>query len=205
MIIVPYLENPRDGVFCYNKNMSLYTGKGDDGTTKTFGCDQRISKSSNIAEALGAMDEINSFLGLLKVKTKGLEKFIILGKTYDAIIHEVQKNLFIIQAELAGADKTLEEYKLHECESYINEAEKILPPITTFFISGGTEITALCDISRTVVRRAERRVVAVHDENIKMVGKFSLAYMNRLSSLFYVMARLANHYSGVAEEAPDYK
>lgn len=185
--------------------MSLYTGKGDNGTTKTFGCDQRISKSSSIAEALGAMDEINSFLGLLKVKSKGLDGFIILGKTYDVITHEIQKNLFIIQAELAGADKTLEEHKLRECEAYINEAEKILPPITTFFISGGTEIAALSDISRTMARRAERRVVHVHDDGVRVLGEWTLAYMNRLSSLLYAMARLANHYGGVSEEAPDYR
>ncbi len=185
--------------------MALFTGKGDDGTTKTFGCDQRISKSSAIAEALGAMDEINSFLGLLKVKTKGLENFSVLGKTYDVIVHEVQQNLFIIQAELAGADKTIEEYKLRECEDYINESEKILPPITSFFISGGTEIAALSDISRTMIRRAERRVVQVHDEGIRSLGLWTLAYMNRLSSLLYCLARLANHFSGLNEEAPSYK
>lgn len=185
--------------------MSLYTGKGDNGTTKTFGCDQRISKSSAIAEALGSMDEINSFLGLLKVKTAGFKDFIILEKTYEVITHEIQQNLFIIQAELAGADKTIEESKLRECEAYINEAEKILPPIKTFFISGGTEIAALSDISRTMARRAERRVVQVHDEGVRVLGEWTLAYMNRLSSLLYVMARLANHYAGLTEEAPDYK
>lgn len=185
--------------------MTLYTGKGDNGTTKTFGCDQRISKSSNIAEALGALDEINSFLGLLKIKSKGLEDFSILEKSYEFITHQIQENLFIIQAEIAGAEKTISEDKLRECESYINEAEKILPPIKSFFISGGTEIAALSDISRTIARRAERRVVQVHDEGIKPVGEWTLAYINRLSSLLYVMARLANHFSGLNEEAPSYR
>src|SRR3989338_11289824 len=82
----------------------LYTKKGDDGTTKTFGCDQRISKSSNIAEALGSLDEINSFLVLCKVQAVHLG--YKLGETSLAeIIHNIQKNLFIIQAELAGAPK----------------------------------------------------------------------------------------------------
>ena len=185
--------------------MSLYTGKGDNGTTKTFGCDQRISKSSIIAEALGSLDEINSFLGLIKVKTQGLNKFSILDKTYEFIIHEIQENLFIIQAEVAGADKYLSEEKLRICEAYINEGEKLLPPITTFFISGGTEIAALSDIARTIARRAERRVVGVHEEGLVKLGDYTLAYMNRLSSLLYCLARLANHFSDLKEKSPNYK
>ena len=80
----------------------LYTRKGDSGTTKTFGCDQRISKSSIIAEALGSLDEINSFLGLCKVKSDDEQK---------KIIHNIQKNLFIVQAELAGSKCLLQKKK----------------------------------------------------------------------------------------------
>ncbi len=198
--------------------MTLYTGKGDDGTTKTFGCDQRISKSSEVAEALGALDEINSFLGLIKVKAKSLRNdgsdisdskpvdISILGKGFDEIAEEVQQNLFIIQAEVAGSNMTISEEKLRECEGYVNEAEKLLPPIKTFFVSGGTELATLCDISRTIARRAERRVVAIVDNNQGVhVGEWTLAYLNRLSSLLYAMARLANHYMGILEDAPSYK
>jgi len=189
--------------------MTLYTGKGDDGTTKTFGCDQRISKSSEVAEALGALDEINSFLGLVKVKAEVLKKdsdVSILGKGFDEIIEEVQQNLFIIQAEVAGSNMTISEEKLRECEGYVNEAERLLPPIKTFFVSGGTELATLCDISRTIARRAERRIVAIVDNKQGVpVGEWTLAYLNRLSSLLYAMARLANHYMGISEDAPSYK
>jgi cob(I)alamin adenosyltransferase len=195
--------------------MALFTGKGDDGKTKTFGCDQRISKSSATAEALGAMDEANSFLGLVKVQSKEIEekvnlnggiKMMILERSFEKIIGDVQQNLFIIQAEVAGSKMTITEDKLKECELYINEAEKILPPIKTFFVSGGTEIAALCDFSRTLIRKAERRVVSIVDNDGQdSVGKVTLAYLNRLSSLLYVLARLSNHFCGIVEDAPSYK
>lgn len=172
----------------------LYTRKGDNGTTKIFGCDQRISKSSAIAEALGALDEINSFLGLCKVKSE--EK---------KMIQSVQQNLFIIQAELAGSKMSIEEGKVKELEAIIDGAEKELPPIKSFFISGGTELAALFDIARTIARRAERRVIGVSEEGKAPVGEFSKAYLNRLSSLLYALARLANHQSGIKEESPDYR
>lgn len=182
----------------------LYTGKGDNGTTKTFACDQQISKSSAIAEALGALDEINSFLGILKVKCENSSDVFAIGdKKFERIISDIQQNLFIIQAEVAGAEMKITEGKLRECEFFVNEAEKILPPIKTFFVSGGTELAALFDVARTVSRRAERRVVAVINDGI-LLGEWTTAYLNRLSSLLYVLARLSNHYSGVAENSPTY-
>jgi cob(I)alamin adenosyltransferase len=180
----------------------LYTRKGDKGTTKTYGCDQRISKSSATAEALGSMDGINSLLGIVKVKAKG-KKFK--KQKISEIVHNIQETLFIIQAEIAGFNKTLSENKVKEIEIIIDGIEKELPPIKTFFISGGTELGALFDYSRTVARRAERRAVAVHEENIVKIGKDSLAYLNRLSSLLYALARLSNQLSGINEVSPKYK
>lgn len=182
----------------------LYTRKGDKGQTGTFRCDQRISKSSAIAEALGSLDEINSFLGLIKVHYKATE-FTLLGKSFSAIVHEVQETLFIIQAELAGAEKHVLPERVVEIEVLVDATEKELPPIKTFFISGGTELAALCDISRTIARRAERRVVAVSEIELDTVGEQSLAYLNRLSSLLYALARLSNHKSGIKEPAPKYE
>src|SRR3990167_3703224 len=97
--------------------MSLYTGKGDDGTMKTFGCNQRISKSSAVAEALGALDEINSFLGLVKVKSK--EAGSLGEKSIESIIHDLQENLFSVQAEVAGAGKNISGEKVKEAEAWI--------------------------------------------------------------------------------------
>lgn len=188
----------------------LYTRKGDDGTTKLFsakggpasgwGCNQRISKSSPVAEALGALDEINSLLGLVKVKSPS---------DTAAIIGEAQQNLFTIQAELAGADKKLAQEKVTVVEQIIDRIEKELPPITSFFVSGGTELAAFTDFARTVARQAERRVVAciaIADAEAGgvVVSAPALAYLNRLSSLLYALARLANHQAKIVEEKPTY-
>ena len=182
----------------------LYTGRGDDGTTKTFGCDQRILKSSAVAEALGTLDEVNSFLGIVKVKCEFIdEAFFLQEKSFSSIVEEIQQNLFVIQAEIAGADKHINEEKIRQCELLIDIAEKELPPIKTFFISGGTEIAALFDVARTLTRRAERRVVASVAEGATL-GEWTLAYLNRLSSLLYALARLSNHKAGILENSPTY-
>ena len=182
-----------------------YTRKGDNGTTKTFGCDQRISKSSAIAEALGSLDEINSFLGLCKVKAEKEKLILSDGTTFSKMIHEVQKNLFIIQAEIAGSTMSITDEKVKEIEVIIDWIERELPPITTFFISGGSEIATLFDIARTIARRAERRVIGVADEGKINISAFTKAYLNRLSSLLYALARLTNYKFGIKEEGPDYK
>ena len=183
----------------------LYTRKGDKGTTKTFGCDQRISKSSIIAEALGSLDEINSFLGFCKIKAKKEKLSVSRDIAVDQTIHNIQKNLFIIQAELDGASMSIDEGRVKEMETVIDAIEKQLPPIKTFFISGGIELASIFDIARTISRRAERRVVEVFEEGKTPVNKFTLAYLNRLSSILYAFARLTNHRAGITEKSPDYK
>ena len=175
----------------------LYTRKGDDGTTSTFGCNQRLSKSSAIAEALGTLDEVNSFLGVIKTHKDAPSS---LAET----MNNVQHNLFIVQAEVAGSDKHITEEKVRELEAIINGIEKELPPIKNFFVSGGTELAALLDFSRTLARRAERRVVEVHEEKLRVIHKDTLAYLNRLSSLLYALARISNHKAGIAEQVPHY-
>lgn len=182
----------------------LYTRKGDKGMTTVFGCNQKISKSSAIAEALGALDETNSFLGLCKVHKKAVS-FKLSAYRFSEIIYQVQQNLFIIQAELAGAEKLMTENKIKEIEKLIDETEKELPPIKSFFVSGGTELSVLFDIARTIARRAERRVVEVSEEGKVKIGTNSLSYLNRLSSLLYALARLTNHKSGITEQIPDYQ
>jgi len=194
----------------------LYTRKGDKGDTGLFGCDQRMSKSSAIAEALGTLDECNSFLGVCKVEA---EKSDIRCPTIDGrrmsvrdIIDGVQQNLFIVQAHVAGSkDKTISKEKITHMEEAIDMAEKELPPIKTFFVSGGTTIAAHLDFARTLARRAERRVVAVSDETKSRspeksveIDETILMFLNRLSSLLYAMARLSNYKSGITEESPRY-
>ena len=190
----------------------LYTRKGDNGTTKTFGCDQkRISKASSVAEALGALDEINSFLGLVKVKS-AKSGYVHESEPFEKIVHNMQESLFIIQAEVAGFEKDFPVSKITEVETITDGIEKKLPPIKTFFISGGTELASLFDISRTMARRAERRVVQVNDEavaapdsGVKNIRSVTLSYLNRLSSLLYALARYSNHLAGIDEKPPEYK
>ncbi len=209
---------------------ALFTGKGDGGTTKVFDTEKgkRISKASPVAEALGSLDEVNSFLGLCKVKSA--ERGLYVGTvhpSFEYIVHELQEGLFTVQAEIAGADKRITPEKVEWAEDIINIIEKELPPITTFFISGGTpetlsdesdrgaaELAALFDFARTLARRAERRVVEVREpinplngkmkEEWRKVSEPSLAYLNRLSSVLYALARLSNHKSGIKESAPTY-
>lgn len=192
----------------------LYTRKGDKGDTGTFGCDQRMSKSSAVAEALGTLDEVNSFLGVCKVKEQ--EKMVqVGGESFEELLGNVQQTLFTVQAEIAGASKSVSEEKIQWVEGVIADIEAELPPIKTFFVSGGTELASSLDFARTLARRAERRVVGVAEEatssdNESPKGKVTvsahtLAFLNRLSSLLYAMARLANHRAGIVEEAPRYE
>ena len=178
--------------------MALFTGKGDGGTTTAFGCDQRrISKSSELPEALGALDELNAFLGFVKVRAEG-------GERIASALRDAQETLFIIQAEIAGADKKVGEGAVKNIEKIVNDIEKEIPPLKGFSIAGGTELSALLDVARTLARRAERRLIAAKDMQACTPSAETLAYMNRLSSLLFALARLANHFAGVAEETPKY-
>jgi len=186
----------------------LYTRTGDTGTTRIFGCDQRLSKTSAIAEALGALDEVNSHLGLCRavVREQGLR--VPAGKRVkrlDTLLREVQQVLFIVQAEIAGAPKRLGIAKVTVLERAIDTLEAAMPPLHSFSLAGGTCPSALLDVARTIARTAERRVVAVHEEGVRVVRPATLAYLNRLSSLLFALARYANHAALVSEEAPTYR
>lgn len=181
----------------------LYTRKGDKGKTGTFGCDQKISKSSAITEALGTLDEANSYLGICKASVKD-SKYKISGTKISEIINKIQNNLFIIQAQVAGADKKIADGEVGRLEKNIAEIEKELPPIKTFLIPGANEISAHFDFARTLARRAERRTVAVAEENIAKIEPETLAYLNRLSSFLYAFARFSASVSGHKETPPTY-
>lgn len=189
--------------------LMLYTGKGDAGTTKFFDTEKgkRVSKNSCNTEALGALDEVNSFLGLCKAKAVSEKKSVPgSGRTLFELLEEAQENLFIAQAEAAGAkDKFLGEEKTKRMEDSINAIEKTLPPITGFSIAGGTELSSLLDVARTLVRKTERTVVSLHESGEREIHESTRAYLNRLSSLLFAFARLANHWAGVKEKNPSYK
>ena len=120
------------------------------------------------------------------------------------MLRETQENLFSIQAEVAGADKRVGKDSVQKVEELVNAIEKEIPPLKGFSIAGGTELSALLDVARTVARRAERRLVAAAEAKACPLSEETMAYLNRLSSLLFALARLANHLAGVAEEVPRY-
>ena len=185
--------------------MALFTGKGDQGTTKLFDTQSgvRVSKASPIFETLGMLDELNTLVGWCKVACP--DDFDVQGRSAKERLHEVQDYLFTIQAEVAGAGKIVPPEAIEALSAVINEIEKEMPPIKTFLVPGGTELSARFDIVRAVSRRAERRLVNLHESGDRIISESSRAYANRLSSLFYALTRLTNHRAGISETPPQYK
>jgi ATP:cob(I)alamin adenosyltransferase len=190
------------------KKNILYTGFGDNGTTTLFDCKQgRISKSSILVEALGSVDELNAYLGIIKVYS-GIDKIIL--KTgnkkilYGDIIEEIQQNLFIIQAELGGSVIYVSKKELIKIENIINQIGKILPPITSFTISGGSILSSGLDFARTLARKTERRVISASDEGSRIISGATISYLNRLSSVLFAMSRYANYIHSIPESHPKY-
>ena len=185
--------------------MALFTGKGDDGSTKLFDSEpgKRASKASPIFECLGMLDELNTLIGWCKVACP--EDLITQERTVKIILHDVQDHLFTLQAEVAGAEKSIPLSSVEALGILINRIESEMPPIKTFLVPGGTELSSRLDITRAVARRAERRLVMLHESGERKVSESSRAYANRLSSLLYALTRLANQRAGIAEDPPSYR
>lgn len=184
---------------------NLYTGKGDNGTTKLFDCPPgvRVSKTSPRPETLGALDELNAITGWCKVACA--QSPVDHGWSFAEILHDVQDHLFTLQAEVAGAPKSISEESVRAIEAIINAIGASLPEIKSFLVPGGTELAARLDIARTTARRTERRLVGLHESGEMTVSASSRAYMNRLSSLFYALERLENLKAEIAERPPQYR
>ncbi len=183
---------------------NLYTGKGDGGDTGFFDTKKRVSKGSLRVEALGALDEINSLLGVLKVKARK-DNF----KNVSEVLFIVQNDLFTIQAETAAIyagentpTKTMPKERVEWLEDIIQKIGEQMNPIKSFTVAGGSELSATFDYARAISRRVERVVVRLKDE--EGFGVESLRYLNRLSSLLFALARFVNHKRGIREEAPKY-
>ena len=188
--------------------MSLYTGKGDGGTTKVLDSTERIPKASALIECLGSLDELNSFLGLCRARLSGEATILTISgldtNVRDAVL-DIQETLFIMQAEAAGADKQVSAEKVHTLEALTNAVEQIIPPITSFSIPGETELSALFDVARTLARRMERALSAAEQGGYRTFSPETKAYANRLSSVLFAFARLATHVAGNHEHAPTYR
>ena len=178
--------------------------------TTFYGSAEQYPKSSLRVESLGVVDELNAYLGLCKTVAEK-STFFVAGKTLVEVVTQVQHDLFIIQAEIGGAEQRMTEEKTRWLESMIATLEAHLPPITTFFLPGGTELATHFDVARTITRRAERRLVSFrHDAAMTGAEKgrpsaYTLAYLNRLSSLLYALTRYVNQEVGVTEEKPTYR
>lgn len=167
----------------------LYTRAGDNGTTRLFSCEERIVKNDARIEALGNLDELNSYLGLCATQIHG------------EVFREFQHDIFTIQAQLAGADYVLPHKRVVALEVCVATCEKELPMQRTFVVPGGTQEAAHIDIARAVARRAERSVVALCDSRLAC----AVTYLNRLSSALYALARVAVIRGQVAEMPPQYR
>ncbi len=182
----------------------LYTRKGDTGTSGLFGTRDRFPKNSPIYEALGTLDELNSLLGLCRASKaicNGMSPGIS-GEVLPELL-KVQECLFLVQAELAGADKTLTKAHVDELEDTIDYMEKIIVKPNGFVIPGANFTSALCDYARALSRRAERAVI--NSRNFRTLSESTMAYLNRLSSLLYVLARYSAELENAAEVSPSYR
>lgn len=155
--------------------MSVYTKTGDKGETGTF-AGKRISKTSQLIKTIGAIDELNSFLGIAGGLT------------------EIQKNLFTINAILTGAKIKLPEYATKKLEKEIDKMEGILPVQKNFLIYSGSRKATLIYFARALCRRAEREMVALGPKSEILI------YINRLSDYLFVLARFTNHKKKIKEE-----
>lgn len=185
--------------------MAFFTGKGDDGSSKLFDSPKgiRVTKGAPIFECLGQLDELNTLVGWCKVACP--DDLVVREQKVRLILHDVQDHLFTIQAEVAGAPKSVSLTSTEMLGVLIKGIESSLPEVTSFLVPGGTELSSRLDIARAVSRRAERRLVSLHESGEREVSASSRAYANRLSSLLYALTRLANRHGGVSEAPPEYR
>ena len=171
----------------------IYTRTGDDGTTGLVD-GSRLPKHHARMEAIGAVDEANCAIGLAAAALD--------GDRVAEVLHRVQNDLFDLGADLAtplgeGEDFAPSEMVLRMVESQtawlesaIDDATSKLEPLTSFVLPGGSEAAARLHVARASARRAERSIVAMAAE--VPVNPAASAYVNRLSDLLFVLARLAN-------------
>jgi cob(I)alamin adenosyltransferase len=176
--------------------MKIYTRTGDDGTTGLFGGGRR-SKADLRVEAYGTVDEANATIGVARA--------CALPPDLDAVLAEVQRDLFTLGAELgceSGAETKLkmtllEASDAERLERAIDHAEEGLAPLRSFVLPGGSQAAAALHVARCVARRAERVVIALAAQS--PVRKEVIIYLNRLSDLLFTFARRANHAAGIAD------
>lgn len=172
--------------------MKIYTKTGDKGTTALFG-GTRVSKDHIRIESYGTVDELNSYIGLIRDQE--------INSHYKNILIEIQDRLFTVGAILATPPEKevmkngelrlqklgIVESDIELLEKEIDTMEAALPPMTHFVLPGGHTTVSYCHITRCICRRAER--LAVHLDNIEPIDEIVIKYLNRLSDYLFVLAR----------------
>ncbi|PIQ68239.1 MAG: ATP:cob(I)alamin adenosyltransferase [Candidatus Taylorbacteria bacterium CG11_big_fil_rev_8_21_14_0_20_46_11] len=191
--------------------MKYYTAKGDAGTTKLFACPEgtRLSKGEGIFEVLGEVDELNSFVGLCRALVERDVHTTLSQKdrrNLAVTLQSIQEDLFSVQSILAGSPKPFGKAKVTKMEKKIHQFSEVFQKVDSFVIPGATVLGGFLDVARTVSRRVEREYVRECDAHPRQHDSPVVrAYLNRLSSLLYVLARVANHADGGTEQAPTYR
>ncbi|MEY4593685.1 MAG: hypothetical protein RIQ47_95 [Bacteroidota bacterium] len=175
--------------------MKIYTRKGDEGATSLIG-GTRVPKHHLKIEAYGTVDELNSWLGMLRDQS--------ISETYRQQLMRIQDRLFVIGALLANdaaASKMklpqLSEEDVTSLENAMDAMEAELPEMKNFVLPGGHPVVSQCHIARCVCRRAERN--AVHLNEAESVDKLILKYLNRLSDYLFVLSRKLSRDLGASE------
>ena len=165
--------------------MKIYTKSGDSGKTSLLG-GRRVLKSHLRVDAIGTVDELNAYIGLVRDLEVDSQRKELLGR--------IQERLFSIGSSLATpGDKTerfpldLRDEDISRLEDAIDEMDASLPPMKSFILPGGHPRVSTCHIARSVCRRAERIVVALSEE--EAVSGLVMKYLNRLSDYLFVLAR----------------
>lgn len=170
-----------------NRLSKIYTRTGDNGSTG-LGDGTRVHKDSPRIEAIGAVDELNSAIGLLL--SEGLPG------TVEPALTAIQHDLFDLGGELSIPGTSLvKAARVIALEELLDMLNADLPPLQEFILPGGSRAAAACHLARAVCRRAERRVYSLSRQ--ETINRSALEYLNRLSDLLFVIARvLARHENG---------
>lgn len=172
--------------------MAIYTKRGDKGKTGLYSRDgrkRRVSKDSLKIKTLGAIDEANTYLGVVKSLSKN-------RKLID-FIENIQNNLFIIGASIAGSELKIGNDQVKLLEKKIDRLEGKLPVLKNFILPGGSGVSSSLMFARALVRKAERAAVSLNKK--AKVDPNTLIYLNRLSDALFMLAREENHKAKIKE------
>lgn len=172
-----------------NRLSRIYTRTGDDGTTG-LGDGSRVAKDSARVTAFGTVDEANSAIGLVLACR--------LPPDVDALLTAVQHQLFDLGGELCiPGHAAIQDADIERLEQHMDHYNAALPPLREFILPGGGEAAARCHLARTIVRRAERETVTLSGQ--ETVRPQAVRYLNRLSDLLFVLARVLARADGHGE------